>query len=84
MARTKQTPRKGDLEKEKKVREPSKWGTAAEVAFHRPPVPPPRDCSGNPSYIGINVFNFMNLQSPDNKFVEILEYFHNTVLQASC
>ena len=22
--------------------------------------------------------------SPDNKFVEILEYFHNTVLQASC
>ena len=28
--------------------------------------------------------NFMNLQSPDNKFVEILEYFHNTVLQASC
>ena len=34
MARTKQTPRKGDVEKEKKVREPSKWGTAAEVAFH--------------------------------------------------
>ena len=34
MARIKQTPRKGDVEKEKKVREPSKWGTAAEVAFH--------------------------------------------------
>ena len=28
--------------------------------------------------------NFVNLQSPDNKLVEILEYFHNTVLQASC
>ena len=39
MARTKTTPRKGDVEKEKKVREPSKWGTAAQVAFHRPPVP---------------------------------------------
>ena len=46
MARTKKTPRKGDVEKEKKVREPSKWGTAAQVAFHRPPVPPPRDGSG--------------------------------------
>ena len=32
MARTKMTPRKGD--KEKKVREPSKSGTAAQVAFH--------------------------------------------------
>ena len=39
MARTKQTPRKGDVEKEKKVREPSKWGTAAEVAFHQPLYP---------------------------------------------
>ena len=28
--------------------------------------------------------NFMNIQSPDNKLVEILEYFNNTVLQASC
>ena len=28
--------------------------------------------------------NFVNLQSPDNKFVETLEYFHNTVLQVSC
>ena len=60
MVRTKQTPRKGDVEKEKKVREPSKWGTAAQVTFHRPPVPPPRDRSGNPSYIGMNVFNTLN------------------------
>ena len=60
MARTKTTPRKGDVEKEKKVREPSKWGTAAQVAFHRPPVRPPRDRSGNPSYIGMNVFNTLN------------------------
>ena len=54
MARTKQTPRKGDVEEE---RELSKWGTAAKVAFHRPPVPPPREGSGNPSYKGMNVFN---------------------------
>ena len=60
MARTKQTPRKGDIEKEKKVREPSKWGTAAEVTFHGPPVPRPRDCSGNPSYKGMNVFKTLN------------------------
>ena len=58
MARTKTTPRKAD--KEKKVREPLKWGTAAQVVFHRPPVPPPRDRSGNPSYIGMNVFNTLN------------------------
>ena len=32
VVRTKTTPRKAD--KEEKVREPSKWGTAAEVAFH--------------------------------------------------
>ena len=62
MARTKTTPRKGDKEKDKEeeVREPSKWGTAAKVAFHRPPVPPPRDHSGNPSYICMNVFNTLN------------------------
>ena len=33
MARTKQTPRKDD-KKEKKEKTPSKWGTAAAVAFH--------------------------------------------------
>ena len=62
MVRTKQTPRKGDAEKEKKKKEkmPSKWGTAAAVAFHRPPVPPPRDGTGNPSYKGMNVFNTLN------------------------
>ena len=60
MAKTKKTPRKADVEKEKKVREPSKWGTAAQVAFHRPPVPPPRDGSGNPLYKGMNVFNTLN------------------------
>ena len=60
MARTKQTPGKGDIEKEKKEREPSKWGTAAQVTFHRPPVPPPRDGSGNPSYKGMNAFNTLN------------------------
>ena len=61
MARTKQTPRKGDAEKEKrKEKTPSKWGTAAAVAFHQPPVPPPRDGSGNPSYKGMNVFNKLN------------------------
>ena len=59
MARTKQTPRKGD-KKEKKEKTPSKWGTADTVAFHRPPVPPPRDRSGNPSYKGMNVFNTLN------------------------
>ena len=60
MVRTKQTPRKADVEKEKKVREPSKWGTVAEVAFHQPPVPAPRDRSGNPLYKGMNVFNTLN------------------------
>ena len=60
MARTKQTLRKGDVEKEKKVREPLKWGTAAEVTFHRPPVPPPRDRSGNPLYKVMNAFNTLN------------------------
>ena len=62
MARTKQTPRKGDNKGKmgKKEKTPSKWGTAAAVAFHRPPVPPPRDCSGNPSYKGMNVFNTLN------------------------
>ena len=59
MARTKVTPRKGD-KKEKKEKTPSKWGTAAAGAFHRPPVPPPRDRSGNPSYKGMNVFNTLN------------------------
>ena len=59
MARTKQTPRKDD-KKEKKEKTPSKWGTADTVAFHRPPVPPPRDRSGNPSYKGMNVFNTLN------------------------
>ena len=53
------TPRKDD-KKEKKEKTPSKWGTAAAVAFHRPPVPPPRDRSGNPSYKGMNVFNTLN------------------------
>ena len=37
MARTKQTPRKDDVQKQKKKREPSKWGTAGQVGFHRPP-----------------------------------------------
>ena len=62
MARTKQTPRKEDVKKrkEKKEKEPSKWGTAAAVVFHRPPVPPPRDRSGNPLYLGMDVFNTLN------------------------
>ena len=59
MARTKVTPRKDD-KKEKKVKTPSKLGTADKVAFHRPPVPPARDRSGNPSYKGMNVFNTLN------------------------
>ena len=58
MAITKQTPRKDDKKKKEKM--PSKWGTAAAVAFHRPPVSPPRDASGNPSYKGMNVFNTLN------------------------
>ena len=56
MARTKQTPRKGD--KKMKVgdfmKEPSKWGDAAKVASHRPPKPPPRDASGLSSYKGMS------------------------------
>ena len=34
MARTKQTPRKDDVQKQKKKWEPSKWGTAGQVRFH--------------------------------------------------
>ena len=65
MARTKKTPRKGDAGKEKgkekrKEKTPLKWGTAATVVFHRPPVPPPRDATGNPLYKGMNVFNKLN------------------------
>ena len=61
MARTKKTPRKGDARKGKgkekrKEKTPSKWGTAAAVVVHRPPVPPARDADGNPSYKGMNVF----------------------------
>ena len=52
MAKTKKTPRKADIIK--RVREPSKWGDAAHMGFHRPPIPPPRDVSGNPSYKGMN------------------------------
>ena len=60
MVRTKQTPRKDDAKRQKKEKTSSKWGTAAAVAFHQPPVPPPRDGSGNPLYKGMNVFNTLN------------------------
>ena len=55
MAGTKQTLKKGNIEKKKKEKEPSKWGDAAHVGFHQPPILPPRDVSGNPSYKGMNV-----------------------------
>ena len=54
MAKTKKTPRKADITNKRKAREPSKWGGADRVAFHRPPILPPRDVSGNPSYKGMN------------------------------
>ena len=67
MARTKKTPRKGDARKgkgkEKMEKTPSKWGTAAAVVVHRPPVPPARDAAGNPSYKGMNVFKLNKLNS---------------------
>ena len=62
MARTKKTPRKGDARKGK-GKTPSKWGTAAAVVVHRPPVPPARDADGNPSYKGMNVFKLNKLNS---------------------
>ena len=57
MARTKQTKKRSDDKGElptRKAREPSKWGTAAKGAFHRPPKLPARtdDQSGNVSYLG--------------------------------
>ena len=55
MAKMKTTPRKADILKKKKEKEPSKWGDAAHVGFHRPPLLPARDNSGNPSYKGMNV-----------------------------
>ena len=61
MARTKVTPRKGKEKRKEKT--PSKWGTAAAVVVHRPPVPPARDTDGNPSYKGINVFKLNKLNS---------------------
>ena len=57
MARTKQTPRKGDKKKitiDQFVKEPSKWGDASKVGSHQPPRPPPRDSSGLPSYKGMS------------------------------
>ena len=57
MARTKQTPKKGDKKKitiDQFMKEPSKWGDAAKVGSHRPPKPPPRDASGLPSYKGMS------------------------------
>ena len=54
MAKTKKIPRKADIIKKKKDREPSKWGDASRVVFHQPLILPPRDVSGNPSYKGMN------------------------------
>ena len=54
MVKTKTTPRKADIINKRKAREPSKWGSADRIASHGPPVLPPRDVSGNPSYKGMN------------------------------
>ena len=57
MAKTKKTPRKSDAKGKlpPTKKQPSIWGTAAKVAFHRPPELPARtdDTCGNPSYLGM-------------------------------
>ena len=42
MAKTKTTPHKSEVVQRHAPRQPSKWGTAAHVTFHRPPHLPSR------------------------------------------